>query len=185
MTTCKMENCGKPLHCKGFCKSHYQQQWSTGSPEIKRPNPHGTPEERFWRKVVNAGPDECWTWVGQKDKDKYGMLRVGSTIMRAHRFSYILHRGEIPDGLLALHTCNNTLCVNPNHLYLGTHDDNMEDRKESGHYATGENHPMAKLSNEQAEQVRMATGTYEEIGGRFGISKYQVGNIKRGDQRGS
>lgn len=181
---CSIPDCPDDAVAKGFCKRHYQQQWRTGSPEIVRANPHGTPEERFWRYVtVPDDPDACWLWTGRKDKDGYGTLRVGKTQVRAHRFSYELHNGPLPDGEMGRHRCNNPGCVNERHIIPGSHFENMADRKEAGHYATGEAHPMAKVSDQIAEQVRCATGTYVDIGRRFGLSKSQVGNIKRGDQR--
>lgn len=181
--TCSLPDCSDRRYAKGFCKRHYQQQWATGSPAIRRPNPHGPPEERFWRYVDVRSAGECWTWNGHRDKDGYGTLRVGRTQMRAHRFSYELHNGPIPDGELVRHACDNPPCCNPSHLGLGDHVDNMRDRVASGHYATGEAHPMARLTDAQAAEVRVAVGPYVEIAERFGISASQVGNIKRGAQR--
>jgi hypothetical protein len=178
-----MQECEKPVHAKGLCKDHYQQAWRTGSPEIVRRNPHGTPEERFWRYVEKKGLDECWLWTGQVDKDGYGWLRLGKSMVRAHRFSFVLHGGVLAEDQLLRHKCNTPGCVNPRHVIPGSHDANMKDRLEAGHYATGQDHPAAKFSDEIVEQVRGASGTYEEISKRFGISISQVGNIKRGSQR--
>lgn len=127
---CSIADCERPVRCKGFCSHHYQQAWRTGSPIIARPNPHGSPEERFWAKV--AVSDGCWEWCGHRDKDGYGTLRVGGTQVRAHRFSYELHHGHT--DLLVRHTCNNPPCVNPAHLLPGTHLENMADRKAAGNY---------------------------------------------------
>lgn len=129
---CGTEGCSDPVRAKGLCVRHYQQQWRTGSADITRPNPHGSPEERFWRKVQKGAEAECWEWDGRRDKDGYGTLRVGSTQVRAHRFSYELHVGPI-DGLVR-HRCNNPPCVNPSHLRPGTHQENMDDRKAAGNY---------------------------------------------------
>jgi DNA-binding CsgD family transcriptional regulator len=84
---------------------------------------------------------------------------------------------------MACHKCNNPQCVNPSHIEPGDQLENMADRVAAGHYTSGENHPMAKLSNKQVAEVRGASGTYKEIADHFGISLSQVGNIKRGDQR--
>jgi len=130
--TCHLPACPRPVRAKGLCKRHYQQQWRTGSPDIARPNPHATPEERFWRYANRTDPTACWVWSGRTDKDGYGTLRIGTSMVRAHRFSYELHHG--PTNLLVRHSCDNAPCVNPAHLQPGTHLDNMADRKAAGHY---------------------------------------------------
>lgn len=181
---CTFDGCADQQHAKELCKRHYQQQWATGSPEIKRPNEHGTPEERFWRFVQKGETeDSCWSWAGHTDKDGYGTLRVGDTQVRAHRFSYALHFGEPPVDRMIRHRCDNPPCSNPAHLLVGDQIQNMDDRKRAGHYAMGENHPMARLTNDEAREVFEAEGTYAHIAERYGISKSQVGNIKRGRQR--
>lgn len=131
--TCSIPECGNKQHAKSLCKRHYQQQWRTGSAEIIRPNAHGTPEERFWEKVPNRAEGECWDWAGGLDKDGYGNLRYGNTQVRAHRFSYELHNGQPPAGVVR-HACNNPKCVNPAHLSDGTHQENMDDRRAAGNY---------------------------------------------------
>lgn len=180
---CLVSGCDQPAKVKGLCKRHYQQQWSTGSPEIKRPNPRGTLEQRFWRHVNRADGNGCWEWTAFRDKDGYGKLRVGASNKPAHAVSWALHFGEVPAGSLVRHRCHNAPCVNPSHLMLGDHNANMRDRVEAGHYARGEAHPMSKFSDQVVKAVRDAPGTYEQIGERFGMSASQVGNIKRGVQR--
>jgi hypothetical protein len=129
---CTFADCGKPIHAKNLCKRHYQQQWATGDPTINRPNPRGTAEARFWSKVPVRIPGECWEWAGRKDKDGYGYLRVGSSQIRAHRFSYELTHG--PVNALIRHRCNNPGCVNAEHMLPGDHQDNMNDRMAAGNY---------------------------------------------------
>ncbi len=184
MNACSIKDCGKPVHAKGYCKRHYQQSWSTGSPEIRRPNTHAPAEERFW-KYVNRGTDEeCWNWTGFRDWDGYGKFRECTRInIAAHRFSYRLHNGNLPAELVVRHKCNNPACVNPNHLETGTHIENMGDRIRAGHYARGQRHPMAKLSDEKVAEIRAWTGTNREAATHFGISESQVSNIKSGRQR--
>jgi hypothetical protein len=95
-------------------------------------------EDRFWSKVRKAGPAECWLWLGAHGKRSYGKFWDGSAYLDAHRFVWRISNGAIPDGLFVLHTCDVRLCVNPAHLWLGTHADNMRDMTAKGRQCRGE-----------------------------------------------
>lgn len=121
-------------------------------------------EDRFWRRVVRGEPDECWEWQGSLSKNGYGILPIGPKInrkkTRAHRISWELHRGPIPEGRLVLHICDNKLCVNPNHLYLGTYSDNIRDAWERSQQPRerlslrGLKHWKGKLSDDDVRDIR-------------------------------
>lgn len=137
----------------------------------------GTLEERFWRKVQKRAPDECWIFPSTK---RYGYMYVGKTAIPqhrpAHQIAYILSVGPITGGLHVLHRCDNHHCVNPAHLYLGTHQDNMLDRKERkrSYRSIGEANRAAKLTTEQILEMRAlyASGmNFSELGRRFGTAK--------------
>ena len=82
-------------------------------------------DERFWSKVNKTG--DCWLWTGVRVGIGYGQIYLNGKKTPAHRVSWLLHHGIIPNGLLVLHKCDNPPCVNPNHLFTGTNSDNMKD----------------------------------------------------------
>jgi hypothetical protein len=88
-------------------------------------------EEKFWRKVLKLSCS-CWVWTGSWNGWGYGRQIIGNKSVTAHRISYALHNGPIPAGLQVLHKCDIRCCVNPAHLFLGTHDDNMKDASAKG-----------------------------------------------------
>ncbi len=96
-----------------------------------------TAPRRFWAKVDKTG--ECWLWTGRRDKDGYGRFRPnGKSCDRgAHRVSFVLHGGTIPDGAFVCHSCDNPPCVNPAHLWLGTAQDNSDDMVSKGRQGVG------------------------------------------------
>ncbi len=93
----------------------------------------------FWRKVDKSG--ECWLWTGSKVGIGYGKTHYEGKYWRAHRLSWKFTFGEIPDGLCVLHKCDNPACVRPDHLFLGTFDDNNKDMAKKGRSVKGDKNP--------------------------------------------
>lgn len=128
---------------------------------------HGD-EARFWAKVQKlSGADDCWVWTAAFDKDMYGKFRLsenGKKIdIRAHVYSWLLFTGlSHSKGLQVCHKCDHPYCVNPDHLFLGTVQDNMEDRDAKGRQTKGDKHPKSKITKEQVIEMRelFATGKY-------------------------
>lgn len=146
-------------------------------------------KKRFWAKVDIGGNEECWCWLGCTDRNGYGRSRFrGSTSEGAHRIAWILTYGEIPDGLCVCHTCDNPGCVNPKHLFVGTHADNMADmvRKgragRGGYYHGGSNNSkLSKVEVLEIRRLRRETSlTLREIGEMFGVLATTIYNVVSG-----
>lgn len=93
---------------------------------------HKNTPEAFYARVDKGGPNGCWSWLGSTNKLGYGQLGYQNRRVTAHRLSYELNKGEIPAGQIVRHACDNPNCCNPDHLILGTHQDNADDRKARG-----------------------------------------------------
>ena len=138
----------------------------------------GTFEERFWRRVVKS--DGCWLWTGHKDRLGYGKCRSrDDRSVLAHRQSWELEHGQVPYGLCVLHRCDNTSCVHPDHLWLGTVADNNADMVAKRRSRFGERNHNAKLSEQAAKSLLLAQGacSVSEAAGRFGVAPRTVRRI--------
>ena len=143
-------------------------------------------KDRFWQKVHAPSEDECWEWLGAKHHQwKYGNFFYEGSIQAAHRVSWKIHYGEIPDGLVVCHKCDNPPCVNPRHLFLGTIFDNNADRQKKGRSARnlGRKNGRAKLSQEQVVEIRESRRqgvSGAELGRIYGVSKETIYHICSG-----
>lgn len=138
--------------------------------------------ERFVSKTrqMDSG---CIEWTGAKFWDGYGQFSVNQFPRRAHRISYCASYGEIPDGLVVLHKCDNPACVNPEHLSIGTVKDNVFDAKRKGRSAVKNRHGRRKVSEEDIAGIRKARAEgarLKDIGSLHGLSESGVSKICRG-----
>lgn len=155
------------------------------------------PKEFLLARVSKDGPAGCWIWQKACLPDGYGHCRVNGRTVRTHRVSYEAFIGPIPAGMHVLHKCDVPACVNPDHLFLGTHQDNMRDAaKKQRHYMQrhpekstlrnhewrGEKSPRAKLTDAQAAEIKESRAKIREICERYGISKATVDRIRAGNR---
>jgi hypothetical protein len=152
------------------------------------------PAARFWKHVAVAEPDACWEWTGAKypPPNAYGFMSAGvfygaKKFVKAHRVSWEIANGPVPDGLNILHKCDNQGCVNPAHLYAGTQQQNVRDRavrrRGKEHRQNGSANDNAKLTDAQivaVRELRKAGQSQMDISRMFGMSQSQISKILNG-----
>lgn len=150
-----------------------------------------TPDNKRVETVPFSG---CWIWLGKVALNGYGQMMRRGRYVYAHRWSWEQANGAPPSDLLVLHKCDIRCCVNPDHLFLGTHADNCADKMAKGrhpaekisaaHIASGwnvgEKCPTAKLSNEQAIEIFRTPGPRADIAARYGVTVSVVSAIRTG-----
>ena len=147
--------------------------------------------KRFFDKVELAPSNKCWNWKASL-RNGYGAFKLNGEVVSAHRVSYEIHLGIIPEGLFVCHTCDNPKCVNPKHLFLGTHADNIRDAYNKGRIILPEgvpyekgHHPInAGVTRERAdalkELIRTRTGTLKRLAEEQNISHQLARDISAG-----
>ena len=142
--------------------------------------------ERFWAKTKKSVG--CWEWMASRDSSGYGTIGVGSRgdgtrrTLSAHRLSWRLHFGSIPNGFHVLHHCDNPSCVNPAHLWLGTHRENVEDSRRKGrrNRPVGVKNGRAKLDALAVKAIRGDPRIARLVAADYGVSKSAICDIKSG-----
>lgn len=126
-TTCTFAGCGKPRKRWELCAGHYDQLVRGEELRVLRGSP-GADVLNFWSKVDKRGPDECWPWLAPLGENGYGSAYINRRTGTAHRHSWVLEHGPVPDGLVVDHRCSNRACVNPKHLRTVPQQLNAADR---------------------------------------------------------
>lgn len=137
-----------------------------------------TNEARFWRKVDISNPGGCWEWIKSFGAGGYGKFWTGDKLVGAHVYAYTLVNGEIPNGMVIRHRCNNPKCVRPAHLLIGTHKENSQDAVLAGSYAR-----KGILGRDRAAQIakRLVQGeVLLKLARDFDVSYRAIWQIKNG-----
>lgn len=190
MKTCFIPGCVRKYECRGLCNKHYIYYRNN---KLRFPAPADyakeseTAEQRLLRyRSINKSTG-CWNWTGRTKPNGYGMttLTIGPKQLRhmhVHRLSWEVFRGVIPDGMCVCHHCDNRKCINPDHLFLGTHQDNMRDMKKKGraHDRRGTKNHRAILDEDAVREIRRAPRYYgyiPELAERYGVAPATISEI--------
>ncbi len=186
MGTCQFEGCGRKVRANGLCNRHNMQRLAGEELRPLQVQHHGlTEEQRFLKWVAVKGRDDCWKWIGsQHQVGWHGQWRSkAGKIELAHRAAWRLFKSEIPGGLFVLHKCDNPLCVNPTHLFLGTQTDNMSDMhgKKRGRQGVslGEKHGRSKLTTAAVIEIRTSNLSGTELAKKFGVTPTTVCDVRK------
>lgn len=135
--------------------------------------------KRFWDKVIIGKPNECWKWTAGVDKDGYGRFQLNGSSFRATRISYTI-KDKDPKELCVCHSCDNPSCVNPDHLWIGTMQDDMDDCVKKDRQAKGEEQGSSKLTVEQVRKIIKSNELHEILARRYGVARGTITRIKTG-----
>lgn len=145
--------------------------------------------QNIWKYIDIKGEDECWKWKRCKDGKGYGVTSLGGKQYLIHRLVYEQTYTKIPEGIFVCHSCDNPACCNPMHLWLGTHQDNMNDMYEKGrgNKSCGEEHYNVILSDRDVLEIRekFTTGNYTQtkLGKMFGVCHQHISDIVNNKRR--
>jgi hypothetical protein len=178
-------------HCgKEFTVTHARIRQGSGK-YCGRPcaSAHRTPPtvEHFWSKVLKS--EGCWLWQAGTFARGYGCFTIRRRNYQSHRIAWELTYGPIPGGMFICHKCDNPRCVRPDHLFLGTPKDNMDDKTRKGRARytgphrspLGENGPKAKLTDDQVRDIRSRYRprmvTMQQLAAEFGVAKATIADV--------
>lgn len=175
-TTC--QNCGKLFYSTPSNRAKgYAKHCSVGCASVTK---RSQTIERFWSLVKKT--KTCWLWQGYLDANGYGVTSIGNKKRLAHRLAFELSHPDEPIGkLFVLHKCDNPQCVRPQHLFLGTHQDNVDDMHSKKRGVYGEKHTKATLTTRQVESIRKeyAEGgtSHRILAKRYNVAQSTIGRI--------
>lgn len=181
---CSVPGCGRKHSVHGLCRSHWSRVQKTGDVQADIPLRHYRPiglslSETFDYFMPGTPGTDCWEWTGSRNQAGYGVVRMTDSSFPAHRVSYELFIGPIPEGWCVCHRCDNPPCCHPDHLFLGTPADNTRDMMSKDRHVRGivygESCGTHKLSERDVLDIRRRyaerSSTQVELSAEYGISK--------------
>lgn len=181
---CSIDGCSNPVSAKGWCVSHYKCNYRNGDPVAFKVKP--TLKEKLNSRKVEVSRNyetPCWEYTRRLDTSGYGAITYNGKQLKVHRASYLEYFGDIPQGFLVCHKCDNPKCFNPEHLFLGTSQDNMDDMVKKGRSAYGENAGRTKLTTDQVKYILnydFKFGDKTRLAKEFGITLTSIRYILQG-----
>lgn len=177
-----ISNCERISVARGLCSRHYQRLKKSGELRNKNATKFDTLEDRFFRVGWTVTDNGCWAWNGPPDPGTgYGQMRFRGKKLSSHRVSYEIFKGFIPLDFVVRHDCDNRICINPDHLSIGTAADNVHDAVSRGRHVSGERVAGAKLSTQTVLLIRERSGTefirQEDLAREYGVCQTTIGRI--------
>lgn len=193
---CIVDGCDGEYGTRGMCAKHYACWQRHGDPTIvKQVQIHGLEiKDRLYArtKATNNGSSAkykyCLEWTGSKDKNGYGRMRINDKPILVHRIAWEIHNGPIPEGRHILHYCDNPSCIRIDHLFLGDALANSQDCIQKGRDhkrgLRGENHNLAKLTENQVMEIRASSERGKTLAERHGVTQTTISEIRKGHSWG-
>lgn len=193
MAECCIKGCEKAAKSRGMCNTHYERYRLGRNVSPDAPKQwHGLSNKDRFEKYFKVDESGCWLWLGSLNNKGYGQFNLkGDRPVPAHRASWFIYKGEIPANpdsayrtLYVLHRCDNPKCVNPEHLFLGSQQGNMDDKMQKGRHgygvSLGERHGNARLTVEIVREIRASSESDAVLSARYGISRPTIYAARKG-----
>lgn len=175
---CIIENCNSLARTRGMCSKHYQRWWKHGDASFVPPrSSRCAPLDRLLANSIRLPPKSgqtigCLEWRGSGD-NTYGLMQINKKIIGVHRVTYSKMIGEISEGMLVCHTCDLPRCIEPTHLFIGTHHDNTQDMMKKGRSG------RAKLTTKNILEIRRSTETVKLLAKKHNVTEICIRDVKR------